>query len=144
MLALLVAVLLYPRIRTVLTQLFRNFCHCGVSQISVFKILRTHVIQAAVVRPQINKLILMIKDSFVYHTPGRHFECRAMKSREHAMLFDWLIDYFGSAGFSRRPHTMRNLSREAKNIKHDGYFPHGLARRKTHENFSTHERKQLS
>ena len=47
-------------------------------------------------------------------------------------------------GFSRRPHTMRNLSREAKNIKHDRYFSHGLARRKTHENFSAHKRKQLS
>ena len=27
-----------------------------------------------------------------YNTPGRHFECRALKSREHAMPFDWLID----------------------------------------------------
>ena len=39
-----------------------------------------------------------------------------------------------------------NLASRGKmsNIKHDRYFPHGLARRKTHENSIAHVMKQLS
>ena len=33
---------------------------------------------------------------------------------------------------------------EISNIKHDRYFPHGFARRKTHENSTAHVMKQLS
>ena len=45
-----------------------------------------------------------------------YFELQSLKSREHAMKFHWLynIDKSGSARFSRRPHTVRNLPREAK------------------------------
>ena len=49
-----------------------------------------------------------------------------------------------SARFSRWPHTLRNLSREAKNIKHVWFYPHGLARRISHYNFPAHVRKRLS
>ena len=49
-----------------------------------------------------------------------------------------------SARFSRWPHTLRNLSREAKNIKHVWFYPHGLARRISHHNFPAHVRKRLS
>ena len=49
-----------------------------------------------------------------------------------------------SARFSRWPHTVRNLPREAKNIKHVSFYPHGLARRISHLNFPAHVRKRLS
>ena len=49
-----------------------------------------------------------------------------------------------SARFSRWPHTLRNLSLEAKNIKHVWFYPHGLARRISHHNFPAHVRKRLS
>lgn len=46
-----------------------------------------------------------------------------------------------SARFSRWPHTERNLSRVAKNIKHVWFYPHGLARRISHHNFPVYVRK---
>lgn len=46
-----------------------------------------------------------------------------------------------SARFSRWPHTERNLSRVAKNIKHVWFYPHGLARRISHHNFPVYARK---
>ena len=49
-----------------------------------------------------------------------------------------------SARFSRWPHTVRNLSRGAKNIKHVWFYPHSLARRIFHHNFPAHVRKRLS
>ena len=39
---------------------------------------------------------------------------------------------------------MRNLPRAAKNIKNVRYFPHGLARRISDQNFAAHVRKRLS
>ena len=54
-----------------------------------------------------------------FHFVVHHFEFQGLKSREYAMQFHWLIDKYGSARFSRRPHMVRNLPREAKNIKHD-------------------------
>ena len=46
-----------------------------------------------------------------------------LKSYEQAVQFYWLIDYSGSARFTRLPHTETNLPSVAKNIKHDRYFP---------------------
>ena len=46
--------------------------------------------------------------------------------------------------FSCLPHTVRNLPREAKNIKQVWYFPHGLARRISHPKFAANARKRLS
>ena len=63
-----------------------------------------------------------------FHFVVHHFEFQGLKSREYAMQFHWLIDKYGSARFSRRPHMVRNLPREAKNIKHDRNFPHDLTR----------------
>ena len=39
---------------------------------------------------------------------------------------------------------MKNLPLEAENIKHVGYFPHGLSRFISHQNFAAHMRKRLS
>lgn len=49
-----------------------------------------------------------------------------------------------SARFSRRPYTVGNLPREAKNIKHVSFYPHGLARRISQQIFLRHVRKRLS
>ena len=48
------------------------------------------------------------------------------------------------ARFSCLPHTVRNLPREAKNIKQVWYFSHCLARRISHRKFAAHARKRLS
>lgn len=49
-----------------------------------------------------------------------------------------------SARLSRWPHTVGNQPREAKNIKHSWFYPHGLARRISQQNFPANARKRLS
>ena len=51
------------------------------------------------------------------------------------MVCYWLIDSNSSALSSQHPQTLRIFPREAKNIKHDRYFPQGLERSNPHENY---------
>ena len=44
-------------------------------------------------------------------------------SHEETMVCHWLIDLNSSALSSQYPQTLRFFPREAKNIKHDRYFP---------------------
>lgn len=49
-----------------------------------------------------------------------------------------------STRLSRRPHTVGSQPREAKNIKHGWFYPHGVARRISQQNFPANARKRLS
>jgi hypothetical protein len=64
-----------------------------------------------------------------------HFPPFCSKSHEETMVCHWLIDSNSSALSSQHPQTLRFFPREAKNIKHDRYFPQGLERLNPHENY---------
>ena len=64
-----------------------------------------------------------------------HFPPFCSKSHEETMVCHWLIDSNSSALSSQHPQTPRFFPSEAKNIKHDKYFPQGLERSNPHENY---------
>ena len=59
-------------------------------------------------------------------------------------VFHCMLDWPSTARFSQWPHTVRNLPRLPKNIKHVWFYPHDLARRIPHQNFPAHVTKRLS
>jgi hypothetical protein len=60
------------------------------------------------------------------------------------MVCHWLINSNSSAlAHNIRMQTLRFFPREAKNIKHDRYFPQGLERSNPHENY-IRTREQLA
>jgi hypothetical protein len=64
-----------------------------------------------------------------------HFPPFCSKSHDETMVCHWLIDSNSSALSSQHPQTLRFFPREAKNIKHDRYFPQSLERSNPHENY---------
>jgi hypothetical protein len=64
-----------------------------------------------------------------------HFPPFCSKSHEETMVCHWLIDSNSSALSLQHPQPLRFFPREAKNIKHDRYFPQGLERSYSHENY---------
>jgi hypothetical protein len=65
-------------------------------------------------------------------------------SHEETMVCHWLIDSNSSAVSSQYPQTLRFFPREAKNIKHDRYFPQGLERSNPHENYARRLAQQVA
>lgn len=68
-----------------------------------------------------------IEEKLGQHTEisnGRHLDCEALKSREQAMQFNWII-----AKSDARPKIYVR------------YFPHGLEKRISHPTFAAHASK---